>query len=356
MHSRTKNIFSFAMIFAFVFLIGVNKTLAAPVLDLTQPIDINGYPVVIADIVAQDSLLWPLLANFNRLNGNFSQCVTDTTTLANNNEVAMRALFPWFWDEGDISGGVDMFCYILDEVPTLMAQQLAASGVSSPMDGVTTNLWISRVVPNWHSVNGLVFDHPLVRIEFTEEIDLLSYDFVNMVIGFASAFDVKTGYISLNSEMIQGLKSTGAIITLKNIPSFEDPAILVDGKLDEKLISALVYDPEAKTVTFNTEHFTSFEVVERSSIPVVEDDEDNEDYEDCKKEHGNSAYKKAYQRVKYYKNHDFDFYISLQSVYRMYKTSGDTVRDTLKQTDITTYDKYKQYRRYKKYKECRKNK
>ncbi|PID52648.1 MAG: hypothetical protein CR972_01055 [Candidatus Moraniibacteriota bacterium] len=81
--------------------------------------------------------------------------------------------------------------------------------------------------------------------------------------------------------------------------------------------------------------------------------EDDSDYKDCKKDHGNSAYKKAYQQVKYYKNHDRDLYLSLQSVYRTYRTSGDTVRDALKLEDWGTYEKYREYRRYKKYKECK---
>lgn len=348
MNQKKQKLLSFAMIFAFVFLMNTHKTQASPSIDLSQPVDINGYDVNILDIVAEDSLLWPLLAGFDRLDSDFSQCVTDTTELATNNEDAMRALFPWFWDGSDISGGVDTFCYILDEIPSFMASQLAEVGMQSPSSSETTDIWDAGVVPNWHSINGLIFDHDLVRIEFTEEIDLLSYDFVMMVLDFANAFDVKTGYIALDSDMIQGLKSTGAIITFKNIENFEDPVILVDGKLNERLISALVYDPDAKTITFNTEHFTSFEVVERSSVPV-EDDEDK----DCKKISGNHAYKVAYQQVKYYKGHDYDLYLALQSVYQTYRTSGDKIRDMLMQEDMTVYDQYKQYRRYHKYKECK---
>lgn len=332
------------------FLMSTNKAQAAPSFDLSQPVNINGYDVNILDIVAEDSLLWPLLAGFDRLDGDFSQCVADTTALATGNEDAMRALFPWFWDGGDVSYGVDTFCYILDEIPTFMSSQLAEVGIQSPFSSETTNIWDSGVVPNWHSVNGLVFDHELVRIEFTEEIDLLSYDFVMMVLDFANAFDANTGYVALNSDMIQGLKSTGAIITFKNIENFEDPVILVDGKLDENLISALVYDPDAKTVTFNTQHFTSFEVVERSSVPVAENEEEDGD---CKKISGNNAYKTAYQQVAYYKNHDFDLYLALKNVYNTYRTVGDPARDVLMQTDIATYDEYKKYRRYHKYKECK---
>jgi hypothetical protein len=116
-----------------------------------------------------------------------------------------------------------------------------------------------------------------VRIEFTENIDLLSYEFVNMVIDFASTFDASTGYLSLDSDLITGLRSTGAIITFKNVPNLEDPVILVDGEFNEDIISALTYDQVAETITFNTQHFSSFEVVERSSVTTTITDDNNED-------------------------------------------------------------------------------
>ncbi len=45
---------------------------------------------------------------------------------------------------------------------------------------------------------------------------------------------------------------------------------------------AQVYDKEAKTITFNTAHFTSFRAVELSSVPVeeaveIEEDDDDDD-------------------------------------------------------------------------------
>jgi hypothetical protein len=304
-------------------------------------------------ILAENSILWELLENFNTLdlrNGDdYDDCVTTTEAFILAHETEMQSTFPWLWDGGDANSGAQSFCSIIGIIPEYMAFTYSEAGILSPSEGDTTNLLEISAVPNWHSIDELTFDHPLVRIEFTETIDLLSYDFVNMVLGFADAFDADTGFLSLDSSMITGLKNTGAIITFKNIENFEDPVILVDGKLNEKLISALVYDPVEKTVTFNTQHFTSFEVVERSSVPIEEEDED----EDCKKISGNNAYKTAYQQVKYYKNHDFDLYLALKSVYHAYRTVGDPARDTLMQTDITTYDNYKQYRRYHKYKECR---
>lgn len=85
--------------------------------------------------------------------------------------------------------------------------------------------------------------------------------------------------------------------------------------------------------------------------PVKMDTEDEDDHYD--KKHKNSVYKKAYQRMNYYKEHNRAYYLESQSIYRTYQTAGDHARKVLKETDIDTYNKYKEYRRYKKYKEYR---
>lgn len=283
MKKGIQNISSFAIIFAFVFLIGVNKTQAwsAPE-DMTQPFEYGPYTINMPLILAENSVLWELLEDFNTLQDD--DCRTKTEPFIAEHRTIMENLFPWFDSDDDIDEGASTFCSILSYVPGAMAQAFASAGFENPAEGgMSTNIFNPNITPNWHTIDGLVFDHPFVRIEFTERIDLLSRDFVGMVLGFAKAFDTKAGYIALDSEMINGLKSTGAIITLKNVPLFEDPVILVDGKLDEKLISALVYDSDAKTLTFNTKHFTSFEAVERSSVPVEEEEEEDEDDDDDKK-------------------------------------------------------------------------
>jgi hypothetical protein len=350
MHKKIQKPLVYVTMLVCVFLFSTNDSHAwAPPEDLTQPFEYGGYTINMPLILAEDSVLWELLEDLDTPRDDDCRTITEPFILAHQTE--MQTLFPWLWNEGDARGGADSFCSIMGIIPSVMGQAAEAEGFLSPGEGgLSTNIFDPAVVPNWHTIDGLVFDHPLVRIEFTERIDLLSYEFVHMVLAFAQAFDASSGFLSFDSDMITGLKSTGAIITFKNIENFDDPVILVDGVLDEDLISALEYDPEAKTVTFNTQHFTSFEVVERSSVPVVEEDDRDED---CDNVHGNKAYKKAYQQVKYYKNHDHDLYLVLQSVYDTYRTVGDPARDALMQADIVTYDQYKQYRRYKKYKKCR---
>lgn len=349
-----KNVFFSCMIIVFMcvpFFSTNNAVAWAPPEDLTQPFEYDGYTINMPLILAEDSVLWELLESFDSLylenEDDYIDCVNTTESFILSHESEMQSTFPWLWDEGDTDDGAHSFCGIIAFIPQYMAEGFENAGILSSDDALTTNIFDTSIVPTWHNIENLIFDHPLVRIEFTEAIDLLSYDFVNMVLGFANAFDADTGFLSFDSSMITGLKNTGAIITFKNIENFEDPVILVDGKIDEDLISALVYDPDEKTVTFNTQHFTSFEVVERSSVSVEDEDKD------CKKISGNNAYKTAYQQVKYYKNHDLDLYLALQSVYHTYRIVGDSARNTLMQTDMTTYDKYKQYRRYHKYKECK---
>ncbi|MDD3607759.1 MAG: peptidoglycan-binding domain-containing protein [Candidatus Moranbacteria bacterium] len=258
------------MLVILTFSIGTNKVKAGISYDFSEPFQFGSYTINMPVILAQDSILWDLLTNFDRLStdgvAEYENCVTVTEAFILANGAEMASTFPWMWDDGDANTGAQSFCDIIDMIPDYMESQLIDSGIDSPTSGVTTNLWDPNITPDWHSVEGLVIDSEFVRVEFTREIDLLSYEFVNMVLDFVSAFDASTGYLSLDSDLITGLRNTSAIITFKNLQDLEDPAILVDGELNEDVISAVVYDSTAKTIAFNTQHFSSFEVVESSSI------------------------------------------------------------------------------------------
>lgn len=317
MNKRRQKLLFFTTIIAFIFLMNTSKAQAwsAPE-DMTEPFEYGPYTINMPLILAEDSILWELLENFNTLQDD--DCRTKTEPFISTHRTTMENLFPWFDSDDDISDGAETFCSILSYIPDAMAQALTSAGFQNPAaGGLSTNIFDPTITPNWHAIDGLVLDHPLVRITFTERIDLLNHDFVGIVLGFAKAFDTKTGYIALDSDMVTGLKSTGAIITLKNIENFEDPIILVDGRIDEQLISALVYDQDAKTVTFNTQHFTSFEVVERSSVPVEDDEEDDDDKKrpkiySAKIEHLTYADGRDYYKVTAHgKNFDkgFDMYL-----------------------------------------------
>lgn len=331
----------------------------AVVIDLSQPVNINGYDVNIAAILDENSLLWELLENFSRLDGDHSTCVSTTTSFVSANEAEMRVVFPWFWDgESDLSYGSGVFCTIIESIPELTQTEMENAQLFGS-GSATLNIFDNGIAPDWHNINGLILDHPMGTIEFTGAIDLLSYDFVFLLLSFNEAFEMDQAFVSFDSDLINGLKSMGAIITMKDVPNFEEPVILVDGELNEDIISALVYDENARTITFNTTHFTSFEAVELSSIQTEELNEDDDHdacYKEYKRKYSSDSYKQDYQKVKELKKKENNVYLKMKGIYLTYKVVGDDARDILMQSDPETYQMYKEYRRYikyKKYKECK---
>lgn len=242
--------------------------------DFTEPVNINGYSVDIPAILDKNSALWDLLQNFSRPDDDYATCQTATQSFVLENQTEMEVLFPWFWDAQDaLDEGVDIFCNVFASLPEYAEGEMQTFGLFEN-GSRTMNIFDPGIAPDWHNIEDLIIDHPLGTIELTGTIDLFSYDFVFLVLSFADAFSIEQAYISLDSDMINGLKSMGAIITMKNVPLFDDPVILVDGKINEDIISALVYDKDARTLTFNTAHFTSFQAVEASSVSIDDESDD----------------------------------------------------------------------------------
>ena len=354
MRENLIKIISILIILSAVFIIDT-KSAKAVAIDITQPVNINGYSVNIPAILEEGSSLWSLLGEFTRPDSDHTACVNTTKTFVANNQAEMEVLFPWFWDaQDDLDEGANMFCDILQSIPGLTQTEMTNAQLFEA-GSATLNIFDNETAPDWHNINGLVLDHPLGTIEFTGTIDLLSHDFVFLLLSFAEAFSMEQSFVSFDSDLINGLKSMGAIITMKNVPSFENPVILVDGKLNQDIISALVYDEVAKTITFNTAHFTSFRAVELSSIPVIEEDEGgNACYKKYKKKYTSKSYKQDYQKVKELKKKEYNVYFKMKGIYLDYKVAGDDARDILEQSDPGTYQMYKEYRRYKKYKQYKK--
>ncbi len=143
-----------------------------------------------------------------------------------------------------------------------------ASGENSE-EGIETNLIDAE---NWHSVNNLYFQHSTNgivdgKIEFTQPIDFMSYDFMLFMKTFGERMDVDTAKISLDADIVNGMSGYGAILTMYNVPDFDNPVILVNGEKDNgDVVSGLTYDRESRTITFNAAHFTEFEAVDKSSL------------------------------------------------------------------------------------------
>jgi hypothetical protein len=80
---------------------------------------------------------------------------------------------------------------------------------------------------------------------------------------FGDNMESRTGYISLDASTVGGFANYGATLTMYNVPDFEDPEILVNGREDDEgIVSNLVYNRSANTITFSATHFSSFEVTE----------------------------------------------------------------------------------------------
>ena len=132
-------------------------------------------------------------------------------------------------------------------------------------DGVTTNLFDEA---NWHHVDNLYFEKAgYGKIEFSKEIDFMSYNFMLFMESIRNKLNIDLNKIGLDADLVTSLKNAGAVLTMYNVSDFQDPTILVDDDVDtEGVVSGLTYDKTTKTITFNAAHFTTFTAVEKSSL------------------------------------------------------------------------------------------
>lgn len=161
---------------------------------------------------------------------------------------------------GDIAGPRDGACSGIASMRSNME-----SGMSEGADSTETNLFTAV---DWHSVENLYFQHSTSgvadgRIAFTNPIDFMSFNFMTFMMNFGNAMETGEGLIGLDADIVGGMAGYGAVLTMYDAGDFEDPEILVNGTEDtEGVVSGLVYDRDAQTITFNAAHFSTFEVVE----------------------------------------------------------------------------------------------
>ena len=164
------------------------------------------------------------------------------------------------------------------EITTAACDGLASMRTNMEADmnaggAVETNLWDAA---NWHSIENLYFQHSTNgvadgRISFSVPIDFMSYNFMRFMQTFGQNMESREGYISLDADLVGGFANYGASLTMYNIPKFNEPEIFVDGEEDSGgIVSNLVYNREANTITFSAAHFSSFEVTESDEKPDVD--------------------------------------------------------------------------------------
>ncbi|MEI6326492.1 MAG: LamG-like jellyroll fold domain-containing protein [Candidatus Roizmanbacteria bacterium] len=100
------------------------------------------------------------------------------------------------------------------------------------------------------------------KIEFGSTLDLTDPAVVAWLQDLGSKLDLTVpNQVSLDAETIKALIDTQATITLYNV-TFDNPVILVNGQTDiHGIVTDIVYDKTAHTLTFHVAHFTSYKAV-----------------------------------------------------------------------------------------------
>lgn len=204
-----------------------------------------------AKIKANESLLpeandpfWLVMSQLDRPDD--PTCVTKTEALLASNGIP---------NEGERA---QMTCDNIEMIITSMQAGMAGSGVE-------TNLFTED---EWHNIEGLYFDKTNEgRIEFTNEIDFMSYDFMFFLQTLTERLSIQREEIELDADIVNGLRNSGAILTMRNVSDFGEVEIIVDEQEDKDgVVSALSYNKENKTITFNVAHFTKFKAIEKGSL------------------------------------------------------------------------------------------
>jgi hypothetical protein len=104
------------------------------------------------------------------------------------------------------------------------------------------------------------------KIEFNSTLDLTDPTVTTWLQDLDSKLDMSIqNQISLDADTVKSLIDTQAVLTMYNV-TLNDPKILVNSADDSSgVVSGLVYDRTAHTLTFTAAHFTTFTAVERSS-------------------------------------------------------------------------------------------
>jgi len=142
----------------------------------------------------------------------------------------------------------------------------------STQEGVASNI---GELPDPACAQGLYFEKVgYGKITFGACIDLTKPTVISWLQQLGMKLDLAVrNKIALDADTVQGLIDTQATLTMYNV-ELENPQILVNGGADiSGIVSNMVYDREAKTLTFTAAHFTTFTAVENTGgdkAPVSE--------------------------------------------------------------------------------------
>lgn len=195
------------------------------------------------ELPASDDPIWGVLTELELLDD--SDCST----------LATASLITEGYSEMEAALRGAATCEALAMMPEAIQEAMTSSGIE-------TNLF---AFTDWHHISGLYFTAPEYgQMLFQNEIDFMSYDFLTFLSEFSTRASFLQDEIGLDADIVDGLADAGAVLTMYNVSSFTDPVILVNGVDDaEGVTSNLVYDVEARTITFSAAHFTTFTATER---------------------------------------------------------------------------------------------
>ena len=142
----------------------------------------------------------------------------------------------------------------------------------STQEGVSSNI---GELPNPAAATNLYFERPgYGKIQFAANLDLTDATVITWLQQLGTKLDLTIqNKIGLDADTVKTLIDTQATLTMYNV-ELENPKILVNGGDDSSgIVSNLVYDREAKTLTFTAAHFTTFTAIENiggNKAPVSE--------------------------------------------------------------------------------------
>ena len=131
----------------------------------------------------------------------------------------------------------------------------------STQEGVSSNI---GELSNPAAASNLYFERPgYGKIQFAANLDLTDATVITWLQQLGTKLDLAMqNKIGLDADTVQELIETQATLTMYNV-ELMNPQILVNGGADiSGIVSNVVYDRQAKTLTFTVAHFTTFEAIE----------------------------------------------------------------------------------------------
>ncbi len=182
-------------------------------------------------------------------------------------ETGVFSGYVWSTDVGWIDfadTGVSLSDALVTPTPTPGANIYVIIDAELAAGGVESNI---GELPDPSQATGLYFEKiGFGKIEFASTLDLTNATVIAWLQDLGNKLDLSTlNKIGLDADLVQELIDTQATLTMYNV-TLNNPKILVDGDEDEEgVVTNLVYDQEADTLTFTAAHFTEFTAVEREA-------------------------------------------------------------------------------------------